>query len=108
VKRYMSGSGEYVFVFPHDLVHLLLLCGEDMFRGHGCDHDLLFTLRANHKEDKFIVLGDDLPALLSRDQVNGGRMSYLWYPIQLSTQSNNKTVSFRLIYNMVFPQVRLA
>jgi hypothetical protein len=45
--------------------------------GHGCGHYLVFNLRENHKEDKFLGLGDDLPALLSKVQRNGGRWRYL-------------------------------
>jgi hypothetical protein len=39
------------------------------------------TLSMNHEEDKLPSLRDDLPALLGRDQGNGGRWDYLWYPV---------------------------
>jgi hypothetical protein len=57
------------------------------------------------EEDKFPGLQNDLPALLSRDQRNGGRQSYLWYPVQLTTQSNNNTMRSKLIYSTMFTQV---
>jgi hypothetical protein len=76
---------------------LFLLHGEALCGGHGCGHDLLFTLRSNHEEEKFLGLGNDLPSLLSRDQRNGGKQSYLLYHVQLSTQSNNNTTKSRLI-----------
>jgi hypothetical protein len=49
--------------------------------GHGCGYDLPLTLRVNQKENKFPSLGDDLTAFLSRDQRDGGRWGYLWYPV---------------------------
>jgi hypothetical protein len=67
VSRHPGGCGEYVSIFFHDLVHLLLLHGEALCKGHGCGFDLLFTLRENHEEDNFFDLGNDLLALLSID-----------------------------------------
>jgi hypothetical protein len=34
--------------------------------------------------------------------------NYLWYPIELTTQSNNDTTRSRLIENMSFPLIWLA
>lgn len=65
----------------HDFINLLLLHGGTLFRGHGCHHDITLTLRVNKKEKKFPGVGDDLNAFLSKDQRNGGRRGYLWYPI---------------------------
>jgi len=62
--------------------------GDTLCGGHGCGDKLLFPLRANHKEDEFYSLGDELTALLSIDQRNGGRQSYVWYHVQLSALSN--------------------
>jgi hypothetical protein len=94
-------------LFFHELVHLLLLHGEVLCRSHGCGGDLIFTLRENHEEDNFFVLGNDIPTFLSRDQINGGRQSYLWYHVQLSTQSNNNTVRSKLIKHVISTMVGL-
>jgi hypothetical protein len=81
VQRYPGRRGEDIRVFFHDLIHFLLLCGEIGRRGPGCGCDLSLTLRANHEEDKFPGLRDDLPALLGRDQENntGGTASGILY-----------------------------
>jgi len=79
---------------------MLLLCEGDPSRNHG--HNLILSLRANHKE-KNPSLGNDLTALLCSDQRDGGRRGYLWYPIQLITQINNHKAKSRLIYNMSLP-----
>jgi hypothetical protein len=34
--------------------------------------------------------------------------NYLWYPIELTSQSNNYTMGSRLINNMMFPHIWLA
>jgi hypothetical protein len=34
--------------------------------------------------------------------------NYLWYPVELTPQSNNDTTGSRLINNMVFPHIWLA
>jgi hypothetical protein len=57
----------------------------------------MFTLRENHEEDKFLGLENDLPTFISRDQRKIDRWSYLWYPVQLFTQSNNNIARYRLI-----------
>jgi hypothetical protein len=57
----------------------------------------------NHKEEKFLGLRDELPALLGRDQGNNTRRDFLGYPVQFLVQSNNNTMRPRLIYNMMFP-----
>jgi hypothetical protein len=62
VQRYPGRRGEDILVFFHDLIHLLLLCGEIGCEVLGCGCDISLTLRGNHKEDKFISLRDDLPA----------------------------------------------
>jgi hypothetical protein len=92
-----------VFIFFHDLIHLLLMCGEINYRGHGRGFNLSLTLRANHEEGKLPGLRDDLPALLCRDQGNDNRWDYLMYPVQFLLQSNNTTARPRIIYNMMFP-----
>jgi hypothetical protein len=35
----------------------------------------------NHEEEKLLGLRDELPALLNKDQGNGGRWDYLEYPV---------------------------
>jgi hypothetical protein len=35
----------------------------------------------NHEKENIFGLRDDLPALLGKDQGNGGRWDYLWYPV---------------------------
>jgi hypothetical protein len=62
----------------------------------------------NHKKDKLPRMRDDLPALLGRDQGNSTRWDCLRYPVQFPVQSNNNTTNPRLIYNMMFPYIRLA
>jgi hypothetical protein len=79
-----------------------------MCRGHGFSCNLIFTFKENHEEDKFLGLVNYLPTFLNRDEINGGRWSYLWYNVKLSTQRNNTTVRYKLIYNMLFPQIWLA
>jgi hypothetical protein len=61
------------------------------------------TLRANHKEDKFPGLRDDLLAFLGKDQGNSTRKDCLGYPEQFHEQINYNTTRPRLIYNMMFP-----
>jgi hypothetical protein len=103
VQRYPGRRGEYIRVFFHNLIHLILFCGEIGRRGPGYGYDISLTLRENHEEDKFIGLRDDLPALIGRDQGNNTRRDYLGNPIQFPIQSNNKTTRSRIIYNMTFP-----
>jgi hypothetical protein len=103
VQRYPDRRGEDILVFFHDLIHLFLLCGEIDHRGPGCGCNISLTLRANHKEDKFLDLRDDLPTLLGRDQENSTRRDCLRYPAQFLVQSNNNTMKPRLIYNMIVP-----
>jgi hypothetical protein len=62
----------------------------------------------NHEEDKLLGLRYDLPAFLGRDQGNGSRWDYFRYPVQFPIQSNNNTMRLRLIYSMMFPEIRLA
>jgi hypothetical protein len=85
-----------------------MLCGEIIHEGPGCGCDLSLTLRENHEEEKFPGLRDDLPTLLGRDQGNNTRRYCLEYLVQFPIQSNNNTMRPRLIYNMTFPQIRLA
>ena len=67
-------------MFFHDLIHLLLLCGEIGHIGPRCGYDLSLTPRVNHEEDKFLGLRDDLPALIGRDQIElGGIASGILY-----------------------------
>jgi hypothetical protein len=66
------------------------------------------TLRENHEKEKISGLRNDLPALLGKDQRNNTRWDYLKYPVKFPVQSSNKIVRPRLIYNMMFPQIRLA
>jgi hypothetical protein len=80
-----------------------MLCGEIGRGGPGCGCDLSLTLRANHEEEKFLGLRDDLLALLGKDQGNITRRDCLGYPVQFLVQSNNNTTRPRLIYNMTFP-----
>jgi hypothetical protein len=61
----------------NDLIHLLMLCGVTCHGGHRCGCNIPLTLSENHEEDKLHGLRDDLPALLGRDQKNGGRWDYL-------------------------------
>jgi len=56
VFRYPYRQGEYVFVFFHDPIHLLLLQRADLCRGHICGIDLLITVSMDHKEDKLPIL----------------------------------------------------
>ena len=77
-----------------------------LYGGHG--HNILLSLRVNHKEDEFYGLGNDLTAFLPNDQRDGGRRCYLWYPIQLIFKSNNNSVSPTLIHVMSLPQVWLS
>jgi hypothetical protein len=77
VPRHPSGSGEYFFVFFHDIFHFLLLHGEALCKFHGCGCGLVFTLRVNHEEENFPSLGNNLPAFLRRDEINNGKWSYL-------------------------------
>jgi hypothetical protein len=64
VQRCPGRRGEDILVFFHDLIHLLILCGEISHRGPGCGCDLSLTLRENHEEDKLPSLRDDLLTLL--------------------------------------------
>jgi hypothetical protein len=48
-----------------------------MYRGHGYGYNLMFTLRENHEEEKFLGLGNDPPAFLRKYQRNNSRWSYL-------------------------------
>ena len=73
---------------------MLLSCGGALFGGRG--HNILLSLRVNHKENKFPSVGNDLIAFLHNDQRDGGRQYYLWYPVQLITQSNNKVQGLEL------------
>jgi hypothetical protein len=84
------------------------LCGEINREDPRCSCDLSLTLRANHEEDKFFGLRDDLPALLGRDQGNNTMRDCLEYPVQFPVQSNNNTMRPRFIYIMMFPEIRLA
>jgi hypothetical protein len=70
-----------VFLFFHDLIHLLIMCGEVERKDLRCGCNLSLTLKANHKEDKLPGLRDDLPALLGRDQGKNTRWDYLGYPV---------------------------
>ena len=74
-----------------------------MFGSRG--HNLLLSLMANHKKNKFPSLRNDLTALLYSDQRDGGRQGYLQYPVQLISQSNICRAKSRLIYNIPLPQV---
>jgi hypothetical protein len=81
VKRYHSGWGEDIFVFFHDLIHLLLQCGEVGHGGPGCGCNLSFTLRENHEEENLPSMRDDLPTLLGIDQGNSTRWDCLRYHV---------------------------
>ena len=105
---YPNGRGEDVLIFLHDLIHLLLLCGRALSRGHGGGHTFPLTLRVNHEDEKVPFLSYDIIALLCRDERNGGRRCYLLYPIQFFAQSNNKSGRPRRINKMMLPQVWLA
>ena len=78
-------------------------CVEIVHRGPGCGYDLLLSLRANHEEDKFSGLRDDLLTLLDKYQGNNTRRDCLRYPVQFPVQSNNNTTRPRLIYSVKFP-----
>jgi hypothetical protein len=97
VQRYPGRRGEDIWVFFHDLIHLLLLCGEIDYKGPGCGCNISLTLRVNHEKDKFTSLRDELPALLDRYQGNSTRRDFLGYPIQFPVKNNNNTMSPRLI-----------
>lgn len=62
---------------------MLLLCGGALSGSCGCGHSLLLSLRMNHKEDKFLNLGNDLTALLRRYQemAIGGATSHILYKL---------------------------
>jgi hypothetical protein len=38
----------------------------------------------------------------------GSSWNYLWYPVEMTPQSNNDTTGSRLIDSMVFPHIWLA
>jgi hypothetical protein len=78
-----------------------MLCGEISFP--GCGYDLSLNLRANHEEEKFPDLRDELPAFLGIDQGNKTRRDSLGYPIQFPVPSDNNTMKPRLVYSMTFP-----
>ena len=103
VQRYPCRSGDDIQVFFHDLIYLLLLCGEIGYRDPRCGYDLSLIVRVNHEEDKLPCLRDDLSALLGLDQGNNTGWDYLGYPIQFLVQSNHNTMRPRLIYSMTFP-----
>jgi hypothetical protein len=92
-----------VFLLFHDLIDLLISCGEVNHRGHGCGCNISLTLRANHEEDKLPSIRNYVLALVGRYQENGTRWDYLGYIVQIHAQSNNNIVRPRLIYNMMFP-----
>jgi len=77
MQLYPYGLGEDVTVFFHDRIHLLLLLVGTLPGGNGCGYDLPLTLTSNQKERKFPNMGDDLTALLNRDQRDGYRWDYL-------------------------------
>jgi hypothetical protein len=62
---------EKMYLFFHNLIHLLLLRGETYRGGHGCGCILSLTLSTNHEEYKPVGMRDDLPALFDRGQGNG-------------------------------------
>jgi hypothetical protein len=97
MKRYSSRLLEDVFVLFHDLIHFLLLHGEASHELHGCECNLLLTLRENQKEEKLPVLRNYLSTLLDRDKGNNTMWDDLRYPIQFHVQSNNNTVMPRII-----------
>jgi hypothetical protein len=100
------GGGEDVLILLHDLIHLLFSCRGALSGGHG--HSLSLSLRANHRENKFPGLRNELTALFCSNQRDGGRRCYLWYLVQLIAQSDNKSTRPRLIHGMSLPQVWLA
>jgi hypothetical protein len=60
MQRYLGRLGEDIRVFFHDLIYLLLLCGEISRRDPVCGYDISLILRENHEEDKLPHLRDDL------------------------------------------------
>ena len=75
VYRHPFGRGEDVPVLLHNLVHLLFLGRGAMFGGHG--HSLLLALGADHQENKFSSLGNELTTFFCSNQRDSGRRWYL-------------------------------
>jgi hypothetical protein len=82
---------------------MLLLCRGALPGSRG--HNLLLALGANHKENEFPGLGNDLTAFLCSDQRDGCRRGHLRYPVQIISQSNNHRARSRPICSMSPPQV---
>jgi hypothetical protein len=68
-------------VFFHDLIYLLLLCGEVGRRDPGCGCDRPLILRVNNEEDKLPRLRDDLLHCLAKikEIALGGTASGILY-----------------------------
>jgi len=67
VHRYPDGWGEDVSILFCDLVHLLVLQREALYRGHWCGNDLILTVSTNHKEYELSGFWNDLTTILSID-----------------------------------------
>jgi len=90
VLRNPCGGGEDDLILLHDLVHLYLSCGGALFGGRG--HHLLLSLRAYHQENKFPSFVNELNTSFCSNQRDGSRWCYLWYLVQLISQSNNNNM----------------
>ena len=108
VQRNPSRQGEYFFVILDYFIHLLLLGKETPCRGFGNCSDLPITFRLNHTEEKCFGMTNHLYALLNRDQRNCNIWDYLWYLVELISQSNNDTTGPRFINNMTLPHIWLS
>ena len=100
--RWLFAEG--IFVLFCNLVNLLLLDRRCFGRSCGGCSILLFTLWTNCGEDEFSSMRYYLAALFRW----GSSWNYLWYPVEMTPQSNNDTTGSRLIDSMVFPHIWLA